>query len=161
MPISAQMLVLKFLKLARGPPNISACSDLFFGNCRAIHSGNSVPRLTRFSLHVPKHVEVEFEDGSTFRLSAEFLRVNSPAADGKLRSIAGEKVIFGRRHVGIMKVEPIGNYGMRIVFDDLHRTGIYTWDYLHRLGTNKFSLMRSYISTLKKHGLSRDPSKRK
>ncbi|KAF5740447.1 hypothetical protein HS088_TW11G00516 [Tripterygium wilfordii] len=69
-------------------------------------------------------------------------------------------VIFGRRHVGIMSAEPVGNYGVRIIFDDLHKTGIYTWDYFYHLGSNKFSLMRNYIKTLKKHGLSRDPSRR-
>ncbi|OWM71472.1 hypothetical protein CDL15_Pgr005659 [Punica granatum] len=106
-------------------------------------------------------VEVEFATGNVYILSAEYLRILSPAADGKMRSIGGEKVIFGRRHVGIMSTEPIGNYGVRIVFDDLHKTGIYTWDYLYHLGSNKFSLMRNYIKTLKKHGLSRDPSRRK
>ncbi|KAF7038939.1 hypothetical protein CFC21_049029 [Triticum aestivum] len=106
-------------------------------------------------------VEVQFADGSTFHLSAEFLRVYSPAADSKIRSIAGEKVIFGRRHVGIMSAESIGNYGVRILFDDLHKTGIFTWDYLHHLGSNKFSLSRNYIKTLRKHGLSRDPQRRK
>jgi len=106
-------------------------------------------------------VEVEFADGSSFHLSAEFLRVYSPAADSKIRSVGGEKVIFGRRHVGIMSAESLGNYGVRILFDDLHKTGIFTWDYLHHLGSHKFSLMRSYIKTLRKHGLSRDPQRRK
>lgn len=128
---------------------------------KSIHTAVAAPRLSKFSLHAPKCVEVEFTNGSTFRLSAEFLRICSPAADGKMRSIGGEKVIFGRRHVGIMKVEPIGNYGVRIIFDDLHKTGIYTWDYFYHLGSNKFTLMRDYINTLKKHGLSRDPSRRK
>ncbi|XP_077252094.1 myb domain protein isoform X3 [Tasmannia lanceolata] len=106
-------------------------------------------------------VEVEFSDGSIFHLSAEFLRIYSPAADSKIRSVGGEKVIFGRRHVGIMSAEPVGNYGVRIAFDDLHKTGIYTWDYFYHLGTNKFTLMRNYIQTLKKHGLSRDPQRKK
>lgn len=128
---------------------------------KSFHTAVAAPRLSKFSLHAPKCVEVEFTNGSTFRLSAEFLRICSPAADGKMRSIGGEKVIFGRRHVGIMKVEPIGNYGVRIIFDDLHKTGIYTWDYFYHLGSNKFTLMRDYINTLKKHGLSRDPSRRK
>ncbi|KAL6840357.1 hypothetical protein ACP4OV_030167 [Aristida adscensionis] len=119
------------------------------------------PRLTKLALHPPKSVEVEFADGSLFHLSAEFLRVYSPAADSKIRSVAGEKVIFGRRHVGIMSAESVGNYGIRILFDDLHKTGIFTWDYLHHLGLNKFSLMRNYIRTLRKHGLSRDPQRRK
>ncbi|KAL5077471.1 hypothetical protein RYX36_016455, partial [Vicia faba] len=58
------------------------------------------------------HVEVEFANGSVFKLSAEFLRINSPAVDGKIQSIGGEKVISRRRHVRIMSVEPVGNYGI-------------------------------------------------
>ncbi|WCJ21840.1 hypothetical protein M5689_003958 [Euphorbia peplus] len=128
---------------------------------RWINTAAEAPRLIRFSLKPPKFAEVEFPDGNKFNLSAEFLRIHSPAVDGKVRSIGGEKVIFGRRHVGIMSAEPIGNYGVRISFDDLHKTGIYTWEYFYQLGNNKFTLMRNYIKTLKKHGLSRDPSKRK
>ncbi|RLN05415.1 hypothetical protein C2845_PM13G16460 [Panicum miliaceum] len=129
---------------------------------RRLHAAAAQPpRLTKLALHARKSVEVEFADGSSFHLSAEFLRVYSPAADSKIRSVGGEKVIFGRRHVGIMSAESVGNYGVRILFDDLHKTGIFTWDYLHHLGSNKFSLMRSYIRTLRKHGLSRDPQRRK
>ncbi|KAH7577249.1 hypothetical protein ACOSP7_001913 [Xanthoceras sorbifolium] len=128
---------------------------------RRIHISVDAPRLTRFSLDAPKKVDLEYANGCKFSLSAEFLRIHSPAADGKIRSIGGEKVIFGRRHVGIMSAEPVGNYGVRIIFDDLHKTGIYSWDYFYYLGSNKFSFMRNYIKTLKKHGLSRDPAKRK
>ncbi|KAK2661573.1 hypothetical protein Ddye_000147 [Dipteronia dyeriana] len=143
---------------------------------RKIHTSVDSPRLTRFSLDAPKKVDLEYVNGCKFSLSAEFLRIQSPAADGKIRSIGGEKVtrahecwrngilylvIFGRRHVGIMSAEPVGNYGVRIIFDDLHKTGIYSWDYFYYLGSNKFSLMRNYIKTLKKHDLSRDPAKRK
>ncbi|GMH06816.1 hypothetical protein Nepgr_008656 [Nepenthes gracilis] len=125
--------------------------------CRSIQTAATAPRLTRFALRPPKSIEVEFANGSAFNLPSEFLRVYSPAADSKIRSVGGEKVIFGRRHVGIMSAEPVGNYGVRLVFDDLHKTGIYTWDYFYHLGTNKFPLMKNYIKTLKKHGLSRDP----
>ncbi|KAM7258444.1 hypothetical protein ACFE04_014185 [Oxalis oulophora] len=104
---------------------------------KRIHTIADAPRLTRFSLQAPKCVEVGFGDGRKFNLSAEFLRINSPAADGKIRSFGGEKVIFGRRHVGIMSAEPVGNYGVRLVFDDLHKTGIYPWDYFYHLGSNK------------------------
>ncbi|XP_057772922.1 uncharacterized protein LOC130992340 isoform X3 [Salvia miltiorrhiza] len=106
-------------------------------------------------------VEVEFDNGSAYNLSAEYLRVYSPAVDSKIRSVGGEKVIAGRRDVGIMSAEPVGNYGVRLLFDDLHKTGIFTWDYFYYLGSNKLSLMRNYIGTLKKHGLSRDPRIRK
>ncbi|KAF8664916.1 hypothetical protein HU200_054233 [Digitaria exilis] len=139
---------------------------------RRLHAAAAQPpRMTKLALQAPKSVEVEFADGKSFHLSAEFLRVYSPAADSKIRSVGGEKVIssrplsvtviFGRRHVGIMSAESVGNYGIRILFDDLHKTGIFTWDYLHHLGSNKFNLMRSYIRTLRKHGLSRDPKRRK
>uniref|UniRef100_A0A7N0ZWL9 Gamma-butyrobetaine hydroxylase-like N-terminal domain-containing protein n=1 Tax=Kalanchoe fedtschenkoi TaxID=63787 RepID=A0A7N0ZWL9_KALFE len=128
---------------------------------RWLSTASSTPRLTKFSLQAPKSVEVAFVNGEVFNLSAEFLRIYSPAADSKIRSVGGEKVIFGRRHVGIMSAEPVGNYGVRLIFDDLHKTGIYTWDYFYSIGSNKFSLMRNYIRTLKKHGLSRDPPRRK
>ncbi|CAH9106451.1 unnamed protein product [Cuscuta epithymum] len=124
---------------------------------RTIRTAAGCPRLTRFTFHPPKMVEVEFENGSLYHLSAEYLRIYSPAADSKIRSIGGEKVICGRRHVGMMSAEPIGNYGVRLLFDDMHKTGIFTWEYLFRLGSNKYSLMRDYIKILKKHGLSRDP----
>lgn len=128
---------------------------------RSIYTTVDSPRLTRFALQPPKFVEVEFENGSLYKLSAEYLRIYSPAVDSKIRSICGEKVISGRRHVGIMSAEPIGNYGVRLLFDDLHKTGIFTWDYFYHLGSNKFALMRNYIRTLKKHGLSRDPPRRR
>lgn len=128
---------------------------------RAVQTVVECPRLNKFSLHRPKTVEVEFADGSAYNLSAEYLRVYSPAVDSKIRSVGGEKVISGRRYVGIMSAEPVGNYGVRLIFDDLHQTGIFTWDYFYHLGSNKFSLMRNYIRTLKKHGLSRDPPRKK
>ncbi|XP_062105549.1 uncharacterized protein LOC133817150 isoform X1 [Humulus lupulus] len=128
---------------------------------RRLYTTVDAPRLSKFYLHAPKCVEVRFANGSAFNLSAEFLRIYSPAADGRVRSIGGEKVISGRRQVGIMSAEPVGNYGVRMIFDDLHKTGIYSWDYFHHLGSNKFSLMRNYIKLLKKHRLSRNPPKRK
>lgn len=76
-----------------------------------IHTAVHAPHLTRFALHAPKLVEVGFTDGKVFNLSAEFLRVHSPAVDSKIRSVGGEKVIYGRRYVGIMSAEPVGNYG--------------------------------------------------
>ncbi|KAG5394835.1 hypothetical protein IGI04_024798 [Brassica rapa subsp. trilocularis] len=126
--------------------------------CRRIHgtSDVTVPKLSGFSIVSPKYVEVEYADGTKFKFSSEYLRVNSPAADGKIRSIGGDKVISGRRYVGIMSAEPVGNYGcLMTCIDD--RTGIYPWDYFYELGSNKFSLMRNYIKTLQKHRLSREP----
>ncbi|KAH7284009.1 hypothetical protein KP509_34G035400 [Ceratopteris richardii] len=133
--------------------------------CHFLHrslsnSSSKCPIITNFKLLSPQLVEVAFDNGQVFHLSAEFLRVESPAADSKRRTIKGEKVIAGRRNVGIMSIEQVGNYGVRIHFDDLHNTGIFSWDYLYYLGTNKFSLMKDYLKTLKKHNLSRSPVKR-
>ncbi|QHO11680.1 uncharacterized protein DS421_15g500250 [Arachis hypogaea] len=115
----------------------------------AIRSINTVaeamPQLTRFSLQAPKLVEVEFANGRVFKLSAEFLRINSPAVDGKIRSIGGEKVISGRRHVGIMSAEPVVNYGVGLNFDDLHKTGSYSWDYFYHLGSIRFLIGQNWF----------------
>ena len=67
------------------------------------------------------------------------------------------KSVAGRRHVGIMSVEPVGNYAIRILFDDLHDTGIYSWDYLHTLGREQEMRWRHYLERLAREGLSRDP----
>ncbi|XP_073038540.1 uncharacterized protein [Primulina eburnea] len=132
------------------------------GGIRSLNTvTESLPRLTKFSLHAPKTVKVEYNNGSAYILSAEYLRIYSPAVDSKIRTIGVEKVISGRSHVGIMSAEPVGNYGVRLVFDDLHKTGIFTWDYFYHLGSCKFALMRNYIRTLKRHGLSRDPPQKK
>lgn len=103
-------------------------------------------------------LEVEFNTGEAFRYPAELLRVESPAADAH-RSVGliTPKIIHGRRHVGIMDVQPVGRYAVRIQFDDLHSAGIYTYPFLHELGVKKFARMRSYIKALKRAGLSRDP----
>ena len=66
-------------------------------------------------------------------------------------------IVAGRRHVGILGVEPVGNYAVRIVFDDLHDTGIYTWDYLYRLGAEQERIWQNYLRSLADKGLSRDP----
>ncbi|KAF6254717.1 hypothetical protein COO60DRAFT_1703161 [Scenedesmus sp. NREL 46B-D3] len=71
------------------------------------------------------------------------------------------QVAAGRRHVGIMGLELVGNYAVRIQFDDLHNTGLYTWDFLHGLGQHKFSRAKQYITALREHGASRDPRKGK
>ncbi len=103
-----------------------------------------------------KALEIDFEDGCTFSLAAELLRVESPSAE--VQSHGNEKrIIAGRRHVGITAVEPVGNYAVRLMFDDLHDTGIYTWDYLYQLGEQQTSFWQAYIDALAARGLSRDP----
>jgi DUF971 family protein len=72
-----------------------------------------------------------------------------------------KQIVAGRRHVGIMGVEQVGNYAVRIKFDDLHDTGIYSWEYLYQLGENQEMLWRDYLANLDKRGLSRDPPRAK
>ena len=77
---------------------------------------------------------VVFSDGKTFVLPAELLRVESPSAEVQGHSPSQKQLVSGRMHVGIIGVEPVGNYAVKLVFDDLHDTGLYTWDYLYALG---------------------------
>ena len=104
-----------------------------------------------------KILEIDFDDGSRFALPAELLRVESPSAEVQGHGPSQKTLIAGRRHVGIMAVEPVGNYAVRIKFDDLHDTGIYSWRYLYNLGRDKDRLWRDYLDALAGRGLSRDP----
>jgi len=114
------------------------------------------PKEIRVKRH-EKTLEVDFEDGKTFSLPAELLRVESPSADVQGHGPGQKTVIAGRRHVGIMEVEPVGNYAIRIKFDDLHDSGIYSWDTLYDYGRRKDELWQGYLDALEAKGLSRDP----
>ena len=81
-----------------------------------------------------KLLEISFDDGSSFRLPAEYLRVESPSAEVQGHGPGQKTLVPGRAHVGIIGLEPVGNYAVRILFDDGHDTGLYSWDYLHELG---------------------------
>jgi DUF971 family protein len=100
---------------------------------------------------------VVFDDGARFVLPAELLRVESPSAEVKGHGPGQKTIVAGRRHVGIMDLEPVGNYAVRIIFDDLHNTGMYSWDYLYHLGQNQERLWQEYFQALEARGLSRDP----
>jgi DUF971 family protein len=104
-----------------------------------------------------KVLTVNFDDGQSFALPAELLRVESPSAEVQGHSPSQKKLIAGRRHVGIMGIEPVGNYAVKLVFDDLHDSGIFTWDYLYELGENRDALWQGYLNALVTKGLSRDP----
>jgi len=107
-----------------------------------------------------KTLTVAFDDGRRFQLSAELLRVESPSAEVQGHGPDQKQVVTGRRHVGIMAIEPVGNYAVRLKFDDLHDTGIYSWQYLRRLGENRDRLWQDYLQALDDRGLSRDPPRR-
>lgn len=105
-----------------------------------------------------KRLEIVFDDGAAFSLPAELLRVESPSAEVQGHGPDEKKLVAGRSHVGIIAVEPVGNYAVKIVFDDLHDSGIYTWDYLYALGTEQERLWAEYLAALEAAGLSRHPN---
>lgn len=104
-----------------------------------------------------KLLEIEFDDGKTYRYPAELLRVESPSAEVQGHGPGQKTIVPGRREVGIMKIEPVGHYAIRIEFDDMHDTGIYSWRYLYDLGRDQDQIWQGYLAALKEHGLSRDP----
>jgi DUF971 family protein len=106
---------------------------------------------------VEKRLTVSFDNGERFTLPAELLRVESPSAEVQGHGPGQKTILAGRRHVGILDLEPIGNYAVRIKFDDLHSTGMYSWRYLYHLGRNQERLWQDYLDALEQRGLSRDP----
>jgi DUF971 family protein len=104
-----------------------------------------------------KVLEVAFDDGSRFRLPAEYLRVESPSAEVQGHGPGQKTLVHGRAHVGIIRLEPVGNYAVRITFDDLHDTGIYSWNYLYQLGVEQDKRWRAYLDALAANGLRREP----
>jgi DUF971 family protein len=101
-------------------------------------------------------LRVAFDDGRTFDLSAELLRVTSPSAEVQGHSEAERKTVGGKRNVTILSVDPVGNYAVRIGFDDMHSTGIYSWTFLHDLGVNAARRFQDYLDDLQAKGLDRD-----
>ena len=89
-------------------------------------------------------LEVSFSDGSRFELPFEFLRVHSPSAEVKGHGPGQETLVIGKRDVLIKAIEPIGHYAVRLVFNDGHDTGLFTWKYLHELGLDREKLWRRY-----------------
>jgi DUF971 family protein len=99
---------------------------------------------------------VAFDDGRTFSLPAELLRVTSPSAEVQGHSEAQRKTVGGKRNVSILSVDAVGNYAVRIGFDDMHSTGIYSWSFLHDLGSNAERRFKDYLDDLAAKGLDRD-----
>ena len=101
-------------------------------------------------------LRVAFDDGRTFDLSAELLRVTSPSAEVQGHSEAERKTVGGKRHVTILSVDPVGNYAVRIGFDNMHSTGIYSWAFLRDLGVNAERRFQESLDDLQAKGLDRD-----
>ena len=107
-----------------------------------------------------KLLSVAFDDGAQFDLPAEYLRVESPSAEVQGHGPDQRVLVAGRAHVGILKVEPVGNYAVRLVFDDLHDTGIYSWRFLYELGEQYQTRWTTYLEALDAAGKSREPERR-
>jgi DUF971 family protein len=108
-----------------------------------------------------KVLTVSFDTAESFALEAEYLRVMSPSAEVQGHSPEERKTQPGKRHVAILEVQPIGNYAVRLVFDDMHSTGIYSWDYLCELGRDRERRWQEYLDELASKGQSREPASRK
>lgn len=117
----------------------------------------TIPSITEIKLHQKsREMELSFADGSNFRLSFEFLRVNSPSAEVRGHGPGQETLQTGKRNVDIAALEPVGNYAVQPFFSDGHDTGIYSWDLLYRLGKNHDVLWADYLTRLEAAGASRD-----
>jgi DUF971 family protein len=104
---------------------------------------------------------VSFDSGERFELPAEYLRVKSPSAEVQGHSPNERKTVPGKRNVAILEVLPVGNYAVRLVFDDMHSTGIYDWTYLATLGRNRAKFWQDYLDELASKNLTRDPPARR
>jgi DUF971 family protein len=116
------------------------------------------PWPTELRLHKDRRaLTIAFDSGESHTLSAEYLLVKSPSAEVQGHAPEERKTVPGKRDVMIMEVQPIGNYAVRLVFDDMHSTGIYSWDYLRDLGRNHAGYWQAYLDELAAKGLTRDP----
>lgn len=116
----------------------------------------TAPQPVEIKLHQKSRVlEVAFDDGERFELSCELLRVYSPSAEVRGHGPGQEVLQIGKESVNITAVEPVGNYAVRLVFDDGHDSGLYTWDYLYQLGKLRDQYWRRYLEALRQAGYER------
>ena len=122
----------------------------------SLGSMTSTPWPTELRLHKDRRtLTVSYDSGETFDLAAELLRVRSPSAEVQGHSPAERRTVGGKQNVQILELHPIGNYAVRLGFDDMHSTGIFSWDYLFELGRNREKYWNEYLAELSAKGLSR------
>ena len=102
-----------------------------------------------------KQLSVIFDTGENHKLTSEYLRVESPSAEVQGHGADQKICVGGKQSVSIIKIEPVGNYAIRLTFDDMHSTGIYSWDYLARLGREHDTIWKTYLERLEREGKSR------
>ena len=107
-----------------------------------------------------KTLAVAFDNGESFELAAEYLRVRSPSAEVQGHSPSERRTVAGKEQVEIVELHPVGNYAVRLVFDDMHSTGIFSWEYLFELGQNREKYWREYLAELAEKNLSRSSAAR-
>ena len=118
----------------------------------------SAPWPVELRLHKDrKTLTVSFENGGKFDLAAEYLRVRSPSAEVQGHSPSERRTVSGKQEVQILELHPVGNYAVRLVFDDMHSTGIFSWEYLFELGQNREKYWGDYLDELEDKELSRAP----
>jgi DUF971 family protein len=97
-------------------------------------------------------LEVSFDDGNRFELPIEFLRVHSPSAEVKGHGPGQETLVLGKQNVGLKDIEPVGQYAVRLIFDDGHDSGLFSWKYLHELGRDRDRLWARYLERVRDAG---------
>jgi DUF971 family protein len=118
---------------------------------------SETPSLESITLHGQSRVlEVGFAGGAVFRIPFELMRVYSPSAEVQGHGPGQEVLQTGKREVDVVNLEPVGNYGIKPTFSDGHDTGIFTWDYLHFLGSQQGELWQDYERRLQEAGVERD-----
>lgn len=123
----------------------------------------SSPQPTGITVHNKSRLlEVSYDDGASFSIPFELLRVYSPSAEVRGHGEGQEVLQVGKREVGIAGIEPVGNYAIQPTFSDGHNTGLFTWDYLYKLGSQQEALWADYLARLQAAGFAgdsgRDPS---
>ena len=117
----------------------------------------NTPLPTEIKLHqMSRMLELTFDNGKTFQLPCEFLRVYSPSAEVRGHGPGQETLQAGKKNVEIKAVEPVGNYAVQLAFSDGHNTGIYSWDILYDYGVRQDELWRTYLKRLEAAGASRE-----
>ena len=117
---------------------------------------NESPQPESINLHQKSRIlEIAFDDGQNFELSCEFLRVYSPSAEVKGHDPGQSVLQTGKENVSITNIEPVGHYAVKLIFDDGHDTGLYSWAYLYELGENKDALWKDYLNALSDAGHQR------
>jgi len=112
------------------------------------------PRELRLN-RAEQRLELTFDDGRRFSLPAELLRVESPSAEVQGHAPGAKQTVSGKRQVALTAVEPVGQYAVRLCFDDGHDSGLFTWAYLYQLGLNQDQVWRDYLAALERLGRSR------